>query len=165
MQNFKNDAFRDLFAGITRNMPGITFAGILLTYAITAALNTYYLPLPLYLSIPAAACIQFARFAVVFMDFLNPTGKRSIWPPVIAAAGTLVALVELKFSLQAENYSGAQLYALFLFGSMVISSGYLLEINFIAKGAEAYGLGARPHDEPARENQFTLYEKNGHRAQ
>lgn len=139
--NFQNPAFAAIFDRITASMPGITFYGIVGTYLITAALNVHFIPLPYLLSIPAALAIQFGRFAVVFMDFLNPTGTRSPWPPIIALAATGAALGELWFSLGAFEMEGNELWAVYLFGSMVIVLGFLLEINFIAKGAEAFGMG------------------------
>jgi hypothetical protein len=88
--------------------------------------------------------IQFGRFAVVFMDFLNPTGYRSKYPPAIATVATVVALVELGFSVQdiAEEsaWSAARYWSVYLFGAMLIGFGYILELNFIAKGVEAYGM-------------------------
>ena len=142
--NFQNRAFHDLFESISNNMPAITFFGILLTYAITAAINIYFLPIdPLY-SIPAALAIQFGRFAVVFTDFLNPTGKRSPWPPVIATIATIVALIEYSFSVQdiqlESSWTDARYWSVYLFGSMLIVFGYILELNFISKGAEGYGM-------------------------
>jgi len=139
-KGFVNPAFASIFDGITRNMPAITFWGILATYAVTAALNVWSIPLPVYISIPAALAIQFGRFAIVFVDFLNPTGKRSTLPAIIATAATAVALLELSFSLQHLKMSGAEFWSMFLFGGMVIMFGYLLEVNFIKKGAEAFGL-------------------------
>ena len=139
-KGFVNPAFASIFDGITRNMPAITFWGILATYAVTAALNVWSIPLPVYISIPAALAIQFGRFAIVFVDFLNPTGKRSTLPAIIATAATVVALLELSFSLQHLKMEGAEYWSMFLFGGMVIMFGYLLEINFIKKGAEAFGL-------------------------
>jgi polyferredoxin len=76
-KNFNNQNFEWLFDDITSTMPKIIFVGIILTYAITAALNVYFLPLPLMLSIPASLMLQFGRFAIVFIDFLNPSSKRS----------------------------------------------------------------------------------------
>lgn len=143
-KGFVNPAFASIFDGITRNMPAITFWGILATYAVTAALNVWSIPLPVYISIPAALAIQFGRFAIVFVDFLNPTGKRSTLPAIIATAATAVALLELSFSLQHLKMSGAEFWSMFLFGGMVIMFGYLLEINFIKKGAEAFGLTNEP---------------------
>lgn len=140
-QNFVNPAFAEIFTGITAKMPTITFAGIIATYCVTAALNVYFLPLPLFIGIPAALALQFGRFAIVFTDYLNPTGTRSAWPPFIAAVATIVALTELGFSCKDMGFSDARFWAVFLFGGAVISFGYLLEINFIGKGAEAFGLG------------------------
>ena len=139
-KGFVNPAFASIFDGITRNMPAITFYGIIATYLVTASVNVWSIPLPIYISVPAALAIQFGRFAVVFLDFLNPTGRRSTLPGVIATGATAVALIELAFSLQNLKMEGAEFWSLFLFGGMVIAFGYLLEINFIRKGAEAFGL-------------------------
>ncbi len=146
MQNskqFVNPAFAAIYDGITANMPSITFWGIIATYLVTAALNVHFIPLPLYISIPAALAIQFGRFAVVFMDFLNPTGTRSPWPGIVATLATVTALAELAFSLAGMDQKGNEFWALFLFGGMVIAFGYILEINFIRKGAEAFGMQTR----------------------
>ena len=146
-QNFQNEAFREIYEAITKNMPAVAFFGILITYAITAMLNVHFMPLPLAIAAPAAIMIQFGRFSVVFMDFLNPTGKRSKWPPVIATIATVVAIVELGFSIQdiqiSEGWNAARYWSVFLFGTMLISFGYILELNFITKGAEAYGMVMR----------------------
>jgi len=143
-KKFVNPAFEGIYDGITANMPVITFAGIIGTYAITAGLTTYFIPLPLYLAIPAALAIQFGRFAVVFMDFLNPTGHRSPWPPMIATAATVVASIELAFSILHLEWADNKFWAVFLFGWMVIVFGYILELQFIAKGAEAFGMTRKP---------------------
>jgi hypothetical protein len=142
--NFQSDTFRELMESITRNIPALMFFGIVITYVVTAALNVHVIPLPAYIAVPAAAMIQFGRFAVVFMDFLNPTGYRSKYPPAIATVATIVALIELGFSVQdiAEEsaWSAARYWSVYLFGSMLIGFGYILELNFIAKGVEAYGM-------------------------
>ena len=142
--NFQSDTFRDLMEGITRNIPALMFFGIVVTYIVTAALNVHVIPLPAFIAVPAAVMIQFGRFAVVFMDFLNPTGYRSKWPPVIATVATIVALVELGFSVQdiqeAQGWTAARYWSVYLFGAMLIGFGYILELNFIAKGVEAYGM-------------------------
>jgi hypothetical protein len=142
--NFQSDTFRDLMESITRNIPALMFFGIVITYIVTAALNVHIIPLPAYIAVPAAAMIQFGRFAVVFMDFLNPTGYRSKYPPVIATVATVVAMVELGFSVQdiaeASSWSQARYWSVYLFGAMLIGFGYILELNFIEKGAEAYGM-------------------------
>jgi hypothetical protein len=81
------------------------------------------------------------------MDFLNPTGQRSKWPPIIATIATVVAIVELGFSIQdiqiEQGWNAARYWSVFLFGTMLISFGYILELNFITKGAEAYGMTMR----------------------
>jgi len=142
--NFQNEAFRDLFATITANMPSLTFFGIILTYGITAALSVYFLPIPLAISIPAALAVQFGRFAVVFTDFLNPVGPASKWPPIVATFATVVALVEYAYSvndMQIESaWTDARYWSVYLFGSMLIVFGYILELNFINKGAQGYGM-------------------------
>lgn len=138
-QNFVNPAFAAIYDGITANMPAITFYGIIATYLITAALNVFFIPLPVYLAAPAALAIQFGRFAIVFMDFLNPTGRKSPWPALVATVATGAALAELSYSI-AGKFDGNEFWAILLFGGMVIAMGYLLEINFIAKGAEAFGM-------------------------
>lgn len=150
---FVNPAFKEIFQGITSIMPQITFFGIIGVYLITAALNVYFIPLPVYLSVPAALAIQFGRFAIVFMDFLNPTGRRSPWPGVIATVATLVAIIELGFSIQEMQWVGSKWWSTFLFGSMAIAFGYLLEINFIAKGAEAFGMKRRHQGTGSEEEQ------------
>jgi hypothetical protein len=123
-------------------MPKIIFTGIILTYLITAALNVYFLPLPLLLSIPASLMLQFGRFAVVFIDFLNPSDKRSKYPPRVAAIATVIALLELWFSIQGQT-TGAEFWAMFFFIGAIICFGYVLEIQFIEKGIEAYGIGVK----------------------
>ena len=141
-RNFNNQTFEWLFNDIASSMPKIIFVGIILTYLITAALNVYFLPLPLLLSIPASLMLQFGRFAIVFIDFLNPSEKRSPYPAKVAAGATVVALLELYFSIQGQS-TGAEFYAMFIFIGTVICFGYFLEIQFIEKGIEAYGIGIK----------------------
>jgi len=73
------------------------------------------------------------------MDFLNPTKGRSTYPPKIALGATIVALIEIFFGLQ-EHYEGGEYITMFLFVGTIIVFGYLLEINFVDKGVEAYGI-------------------------
>ena len=141
-KNFNNQNFEWLFQDITSSMPKIIFTGIIFTYLITAALNVYFLPLPLMLSIPASLMLQFGRFAVVFIDFLNPSDKRSKYPPRVAAIATVIALLELWFSIQGQT-TGAEFWAMFFFIGAIICFGYVLEIQFIEKGIEAYGIGVK----------------------
>jgi hypothetical protein len=146
-KNFQNQAFEEIFETLSRQIPGMVLSGIVITYIITAGLSVYFIPLSMLISIPAAGAVQFGRFAVVFMDFLNPTGVRSKWPPVVATLATIVALVELYFSLkdlqEVEAWSNSRYWSIYLFGAMVIAFGYILELNFIAKGAEAFGMVTR----------------------
>ena len=143
-RNFQNEAFEEIFETLSRQIPGMVLSGIVITYIITAGLSVYFIPLPMAISVPAAAAVQFGRFAVVFMDFLNPTGVRSKWPPVVATIATIVALVELYFSLmdvsEVNQWSVSRYWSVYIFSSMVIAFGYILELNFIAKGAEAFGM-------------------------
>jgi len=141
-KQFNNQNFEWLFQDITSYMPKIIFTGIILTYLITAALNVYFLPLPLLLSIPASLMLQFGRFAVVFIDFLNPSEKRSKYPPRVAAIATVIALLELWFSIQGQT-TGTEFWAMFFFIGAIICFGYVLEIQFIEKGIEAYGIGIK----------------------
>jgi hypothetical protein len=50
-----------------------------------------------------------------------------------------VALIEIFFGLQ-EHYEGGEYITMFLFVGTIIVFGYLLEINFVDKGVEAYGI-------------------------
>ena len=143
-RNFQNAAFEEIFETLSRQIPGMVLSGIIITYIITAGLSVYFIPLPMGISVPAAAAVQFGRFAVVFMDFLNPTGVRSKWPPIVASLATIFALVELYFSLhdisEVNQWTMNRYWSVYIFSSMVIAFGYILELNFIAKGAEAFGM-------------------------
>lgn len=139
-QQFVNPAFAEIFDGITARMPRITFYGIIMTYLITAGLNVYTIHLPLFVSIPTALAIQYGRFAVVFKNFLNPLGIRSRIPEAIATLATCVSVAELAYSLQHMGLSGSGFWSVFLFGTMVIAFGYILEMGFIDEGAKAFGM-------------------------
>jgi len=136
---FVSKKFELLFEDIVNVMPNVIFYGIILTYCITAALNVYFLPIPYYLSVPASIMLQFGRFAIVFINFLNPTGKVSKVPEYVALGAMVVAILELLFSLE-KDFQDAQFWSMFLFIGTIISFGYFLEINFIKKGIDAYGL-------------------------
>ncbi len=58
------------------------------------------------------------------------------------AIATVVALLELFFSIQGQA-TGAEFYAMFFFIGTIICFGYVLEIQFIEKGIEAYGIGMK----------------------
>ena len=138
-KNFTNTQFKWTFESISDNIPTIMLITILLTYGINAYLTAIFLPLDFWFAIIAASILQLGRFAVVFMDFLNPTKGRSTYPPKIALGATVVALVEVFFGLQ-EKYEGGEFITMFLFVGTIVVFGYLLEINFVNKGVEAYGL-------------------------
>ena len=136
---FVSKKFELLFEDIVNVMPNVIFYGIIFTYCITAALNVYFLPIPYYLSVPASIMLQFGRFAIVFINFLNPTGKVSKVPEYVALGAMVVAILELLFSLE-KDFQDAEFWSMFLFIGTIISFGYFLEINFIKKGIDAYGL-------------------------
>ena len=138
-KNFTNTQFKWTFESISDNIPTIMLVTILLTYGINAYLTAIFLPLDFWLAIIAASILQLGRFAVVFMDFLNPTKGRSTYPPKIALGATIVALIEIFFGLQ-EHYEAGEFITMFLFVGTIIVFGYLLEINFVDKGVEAYGI-------------------------
>lgn len=138
-KNFTNLQFKWTFESISDNIPTIMLLTIVLTYGINAYLTALFLPINFWVALAATSILQLGRFAVVFMDFLNPTKGRSPYPPKIALGATVVALLELYFGLQ-ESYSGSEFITMFLFIGTVIVFGYLLEINFVDKGVEAYGL-------------------------
>jgi hypothetical protein len=138
-KNFTNTQFKWTFESISDNIPTIMLVTILLTYGINAYLTAIFLPLDFWLAIIAASILQLGRFAVVFMDFLNPTKGRSTYPPKIALGATIVALIEIFFGLH-EHYEGGEYITMFLFVGTIIVFGYLLEINFVDKGVEAYGI-------------------------
>lgn len=137
---FVSKKFELLFSDIVDMMPNVIFYGIILTYFITAALNVYFLPIPYYLSVPASIMLQFGRFAIVFINFLNPTGKVSRVPEYVALGAMIAAILELLFSLE-RDFVDAEYWSMFLFIGTIICFGYFLEINFIKKGIDAYGLG------------------------
>jgi hypothetical protein len=138
-KNFTNTQFKWTFESISDNIPTIMLLTIILTYGINAYLTAIFLPIDFWLAIIAASILQLGRFAVVFMDFLNPTKGRSTYPPKIALGATVVALIEIFFGLQ-EQYQGGEFITMFLFVGTIVVFGYLLEINFVDKGVEAYGL-------------------------
>lgn len=138
-KNFTNTQFKWTFESISDNIPTIMLLTIVLTYGINAYLTAIFLPIDFWLAIIAASILQLGRFAVVFMDFLNPTKGRSTYPPKIALGATVVALVEVFFGLQ-EQYEGGEFITMFLFVGTIVVFGYLLEINFVDKGVEAYGI-------------------------
>lgn len=141
-KNFTNTQFKWTFESISDNIPTIMLTTIVLTYGINAYLTAIFLPIDFWIAIIASSILQLGRFAVVFMDFLNPTNGRSPYPPKIALGATLIALIEIFFGLS-EKYSGAEFITMFFFVGTIVVFGYLLEINFVDKGVEAYGINEK----------------------
>ena len=138
-KNFTNIQFKWTLESIADNIPTIMLLTIVLTYGVNAYLTAIFLPINFWVALAATSILQLGRFAVVFMDFLNPTKGRSPYPPKIALGATVIALIELFFGLQ-DKYSGSEFITMFFFVGTIVCFGYLLEINFVNKGVEAYGL-------------------------
>ena len=130
-----NPAFVHLLEKIQKVIPVSIFIWIILTYTVTAIINVYFLPLPLWLSIPASIIIQGARAMIVFVNFLNhPLLSRSKVPENIALFATAIALLELLISIFGGDNSIYHKISLFLFFGIIILFGYFLEINFVKMG-------------------------------
>lgn len=142
-QQWHNAAFADLFDGITAKLPKMTFWAIIGSYLATAALNVWAIHLPLYISVPLSLAIQSLRFLTVFTPFLNPHGRASHLPEVIALGASVLALFELSFSLQAMGETGNGFWSLFLFGGAILVLSMILELQFINQGKKAFGLTAQ----------------------
>jgi len=139
-QNWTNQAFGELFDGITAKLPRTTFYAILASYACAAALSVWAIHLPLVLSIPLALAIQTLRCLAVFSPFLNASGRATLLPEFIAASAALLNLFELSFSLQAMGLTGSEFYSLFLFGAGLVGLSMIVELQFIHQGKKAFGL-------------------------
>lgn len=123
-----------VYSLIYRNIAALMLLTILLSYSINAYLIAIFLPLPFTLAIISSGILQACRFAVVFMDFVNPEdGQRSKIPALIALGATVTGIIELIFALS-TRYKGADFYSMFFFVGTIISFGYLLEVNFMNKG-------------------------------
>jgi hypothetical protein len=142
-QNWTNQAFASLFDSITSKLPNLTFWAIIFAYLATAGLNCYAIDLPVYLSVPLSLAIQSLRFLCVFTPFLNPSGRASHLPEIIAVGASLLSLFELSFSLQALGEVDANFWSLFLFGAAILVLSMVLELQFISAGKKAFGLTAQ----------------------
>ena len=130
-----NPAFVRLLQNIQKVIPQIMFIWILITYAITAIISIYFIPLPLWITIPISLVIQFSRFLVVFMNFLaNPTIFKSDMPSKIALFATILALVELLLTLMNITATITENASIMLFFGNIILFGYFLEVHFIKVG-------------------------------
>jgi hypothetical protein len=130
-----NPAFLKLLAKIQKVIPNVMFIWILITYLITAIINIYFIPLPLWITIPVALIIQGSRFLVVFLNFLNnPQIYKSDIPSKIALFATILALVELLFTLMNRSATITENASIYLFFATIILFGYFLEVHFIKMG-------------------------------
>jgi len=130
-----NPAFLKLLNKIQKVIPNIMFIWILITYLITAIINIYFLPLPLWMTIPISLIIQGSRFLVVFLNFLvNPQIYKSKIPSKIAILATGLALVELLLTLLNRNAPLIENASIYLFLATIIIFGYFMEVNFVKFG-------------------------------
>ena len=130
-----NPSFVRLLSKIQGVIPNIMFIWILITYLITAIISIYFIPLPLWLTIPISLIIQINRFLVVFLNFLNsPALYKSDIPSKIALFATILALVELLFTLMNRSATITENASIYLFFATIILFGYLLEVHFIKMG-------------------------------
>jgi len=130
-----NPAFVKLLEKIQRVIPNVMFIWIFITYLITAIINIYFLPLPLWITITISLVIQGSRFLVVFMNFLNnPTIFKSNMPSKIALFATILCLVELLLTLMNRTATITENASIFLFFGNIVIFGYFLEINFVKMG-------------------------------
>lgn len=133
--NQSTPEFFKLISNIKRVIPLGTLWFILFTYLITAIINSVFLPLPKVLSILASVTLAFGRFLVVFTEFLLVIipRKRLNWQKIVAGSLTLLALVELWFSV--VNTYPTNYIAVFLNLGSIIVLGFALEISFIEKAS------------------------------
>ena len=130
-----NPSFVRLLNKIQKVIPQIMFIWILITYAITSVISIYFIPLPLWITIPIALIIQGSRFLVVFMNFLaNPSIFKSDMPTKIALFATILALGELLLTLMNRSATITENASIFTFLGSIILMGYFLEIHFIKMG-------------------------------
>jgi len=130
-----NPSFVRLLQNIQKVIPQIMFIWILITYAITAIISIYFIPLPLWITIPISLVIQFSRFLVVFMNFLNnPIIYKSDMPSKIALLATIISLVELLLTLMNRSATITENASIMLFFGNIILFGYFLEVHFIKMG-------------------------------
>jgi hypothetical protein len=130
-----NPSFVLLLGKIQKAIPQVMFIWILITYAITAIISIYFISLPLWITIPISLVIQFSRFLVVFMNFLNnPQIYKSDIPSKIALFATILALVELLLTLMNRTATITENASIFLFFGNIILFGYLIEVHFIKVG-------------------------------
>jgi len=130
-----NPAFIKLLEKIQGVIPNVMFIWIFITYLITAIINIYFLPLPLWITIPISLVIQGSRFLVIFQNFLvNPKIYRSNIPSKIAIFATGMSLMELLLTLLNRNAPLIENASIFIFLATIIIFGYFMEVNFVKFG-------------------------------
>jgi len=130
-----NPAFIKLLEKIQGVIPNVMFIWIFITYLITAIINIYFLPLPLWITIPISLVIQGSRFLVIFQNFLvNPEIYRSNIPSKIAIFATGMSLMELLLTLLNRNAPLIENASIFIFLATIIIFGYFMEVNFVKFG-------------------------------
>lgn len=140
VQQWHNEAFAQQYEAISARLPSMTFWAIIFSYAATVALNVWAIHLPMFISVPLGVAIQSLRFLTVFTPFLNPHGRASHLPEVIAVGASMLAMFELSFSIQALGMTGNEFWSIFLFGAAILVLSMILEIQFINQGKKAFGL-------------------------
>jgi hypothetical protein len=124
--------FDSLIYSIRKVLPLATLIFILITYLITAIINSVFLPLPKFLSISSALVLAFGRFLVVFTQLIISEGNTNkSWQKIVAGLLTLAALTELYFSV--ISLYPNDFLPIFLNISAIIILGLALELSFLEK--------------------------------
>jgi len=124
--------FDFLIFNIRKILPVATLIFILITYFITAIINSVFLPLPKFLSVSSALVLAFGRFLVVFTELIISKGNTNkSWQKIVAGLLTLAALIELYFSV--ISLYPNDFLPIFLNISAIIILGLALELSFLEK--------------------------------
>jgi hypothetical protein len=124
--------FDSLIYSIRKILPLATLIFILITYLITAIINSIFLPLPKFLSVSSALVLAFGRFLVVFTQLIISKGNTNkSWQKMVAGLLTLAALTELYFSV--ISLYPNDFLPIFLNISAIIILGLALELSFLEK--------------------------------
>jgi len=124
--------FDFLIFNIRKILPVATLIFILITYSITAIINSVFLPLPKFLSVSSALVLAFGRFLVVFTELIISTAHKSkSWQKLVAGLLTLAALTELYFSV--ISLYPNDFLPIYLNISAIIILGLALELSFLEK--------------------------------
>ena len=124
--------FDSLIYSIRKVLPLATLIFILITYSITAIINSVFLPLPKFLSVSSALVLAFGRFLVVFTELIISTAHKSkSWQKLVAGLLTLAALTELYFSV--ISLYPNDFLPIYLNISAIIILGLALELSFLEK--------------------------------